>query len=75
MTRLRVVLTTTSDFLLRPTLPFSRALKWFWPAARFKIFPFGVRLKRLAVALWVLSFGIIKFFSETGLAKGASDLG
>ena len=47
---------TTSDFLLRPSLPFSLALKWFCPAARFIILPDLVRLNRLAVALCVFSF-------------------
>lgn len=71
MIRFSVVLTTTSDFLLRPVFPFSRALKWFWPLVRFRILPFGVRLKRLAVALWVLSFGIVMFcrFPQRGLLR------
>ena len=54
-----VWLVTTSDFLLRPVLPFSLALKWFCPAVRFMIFPVLVTLYRLAVALCVFSFGIV----------------
>jgi len=38
-------------------LPRSRALKWSWPAFLRSIF-FLVIVKRLAVALWVLIFGI-----------------
>ena len=58
ITRLRVVLAITSDFLLRPVLPFSLELKWFCPEVRLIIFPFLLSLYRLAVALCVFSLGI-----------------
>lgn len=60
MMRLSVVLAITSDFLFRPVLPFSRALKWFCPEARLMIFPVRVFLYRLSVAWCVFSFIFIK---------------
>ena len=52
------LLITKSDFLLRPTLPDSRELKWAWPEVRLIIFPVRVFLNRLATALAVLSLDI-----------------
>lgn len=58
MIRSKVGLITWSDFLLRPILPLSRALKWFCPEVLLIILPVLVFLNLFAVALCVFNFGI-----------------